>query len=453
MRALGGMRAGRAAPPRTASAGVLGHRLRVAGVLAGCLAVAACGAVPPVGPATSPVPGASPRPDSSSAASRASAAPVSPSAVSTPGSATPSAPDSAPTATPSATPTARPVRCADLVSSLSLRERVGQLMMVAVSSDGVGSAAASAIDDSRAGSVILLGNTTAGAGRVSAVVEQARKAARNPEGIETMVAADQEGGQVQRLQGRGFDRIPSAQRQAQTSPAELKSDAARWGRQLRRAGIDANLAPVADVVPQGREGTNQPIGVLRRGYGSNPEAVARHVRAFTEGMDAAGVATSVKHFPGLGRVRGNTDLTAEVVDATTTRRDPDLEPFAVGVEAGTDMVMMSSATYAKIDASRRAAFSPTVIRGMVRGDLGFTGVVISDDLAAAAMRDLSPGQRMLRFLRAGGDLAIVGDPSLAARMADAVVNEARDDPKLAAAVEASTVRVLQLKDRRGLAEC
>ena len=452
MRALGGMRAGTACPHRTAAAGVLGRRMRVAGVLASCLAVAACGAVPPVGQA-SPVPAISPRPGSSSTEGRASEAPVSPSGVSTPSSATPSALASAPSATPTAAPTARPVRCADLVSSLSPRERVGQLMMVAVSSDGVGSAAATAIDESRAGSVILLGNTTAGASRVSVVVEQAREAARNPEGIETMVAADQEGGLVQRLQGKGFDRIPSAQRQAQTSPAALKSDAARWGRQLRRVGIDANLAPVADVVPKGREGTNEPIGVLRRGYGSNPDAVARHVRAFTEGMDAAGVATSVKHFPGLGRVRGNTDLTAEVVDSTTTRSDPGLEPFTAGVEAGTDMVMMSSATYAKIDASRRAAFSPTVIKGMVRGDLGFTGVVISDDLAAAAMRDLSPGQRMLRFVRAGGDLAIVGDPSVAARMADAVVDQARDDPKLAAAVEASTVRVLQLKDRRGLAEC
>ena len=326
-------------------------------------------------------------------------------------------------------------------------------MMVAVSSDGVGSAAATAIDESRAGSVILLGNTTAGAARVASVVERARDAARTPKGIETMVAADQEGGQVQRLQGPGFDRIPSAQRQAQLSPADLESDAARWGRQLRRAGIDANLAPVADVVPKGREGTNEPIGVLRRGYGSNPAAAARHVTAFVEGMDAAGVATSVKHFPGLGKVRGNTDLTAEVVDTTTTRRDEDLQPFAAGVDAGTDMVMMSSAYYAEIDASRRAAFSPTVIKGMVRGDLGFTGVVISDDLAAAAMRDLSPGQRMLRFLRAGGDLAIVGDPSLADRMADAVVEEARADSKLAAAVETSTVRVLQLKDRRGLADC
>ncbi|HEU4546238.1 MAG TPA: glycoside hydrolase family 3 N-terminal domain-containing protein, partial [Microlunatus sp.] len=277
------MRADTARPRRTAAAVVLGLRLRVAGVLVGCVAVAACGAVPSVGPATSPVPAISPRPDSSSPQGRASAAPDSPSA--TPSSATPSALASAPSATPSAAPTARPVRCADLVSSLSLRERVGQLMMVAVSSEGVGSAAADAIDDSRAGSVILLGNTTAGADRVARVVEQARGAARNPEGIETLVAADQEGGLVQRLQGKGFDRIPSAQRQAQISPAELKSDAARWGRQLRRVGIDANLAPVADVVPKGREGTNEPIGVLRRGYGSDPDAVARHVRAFTEGMD------------------------------------------------------------------------------------------------------------------------------------------------------------------------
>ncbi len=430
-------------------------RARIPVVLAGCLVVAAaCGSVPP---STSTSPAASHSPDSSSPAVSASVAPVSPSAVSTPSAAPPTTLRSDPSVTPGSTPTPTPtpqtVRCADLADSLSLRDQVGQLMMVAVASDGVGSAAASAIDDSRAGSVILLGNTTAGADRVSAVVEQARDAARTPKGIATMVAADQEGGLVQRLRGAGFDRIPSARRQAQESPAELKSDAARWGRQLRRVGIDANLAPVADVVPKDRESVNQPIGVLRRGYGSDPAAAARHVAAFAEGMDAAGIATSVKHFPGLGRVRGNTDLTAEVVDGTTSRHDPALKPFAAGIDAGTDMVMMSSAYYSEIDPSRRAAFSPTVIKGMVRGDLGFTGVVISDDLAAAAMRDLGPGQRMLRFLRAGGDLAIVGDPGIATRMAAAVVDEARDDPELAAAVEASTVRVLQLKDRRGLADC
>ena len=91
--------------------------------------------------------------------------------------------------------------------------------------------------------------------------------------------------------------------------------------------------------------------------------------------------------------------------------------------------MMSSAYYAEIDPDRRAAFSPTVIKGMLRGDLGFTGVVISDDLAAAAMRDVSPGQRMLRFVRAGGDLAIVGDPGLAATMADSVVERGQGRPE------------------------
>jgi beta-N-acetylhexosaminidase len=325
--------------------------------------------------------------------------------------------------------------------------------MVAVSSGGVGSAAADAIDQSRAGSVILLGNTSAGSGRVLAVTKQARDAARTPKGIKTMLAADQEGGQVQRLRGTGFDRIPSARQQAEDSPAELRSDAARWGRQLQRAGIDANLAPVADVVPQDMTDLNQPIGVLRRGYGPKPSTVARHVTAFIEGMDEAGIATAVKHFPGLGRVRGNTDVTAEVVDDTTRRDDPYLVPFAAGVDAGTDLVMMSSATYGRIDPNRRAAFSPTVIKGMVRGDLGFTGVVISDDLAAVAMQDLEVGQRMLRFLRAGGDLAIVGDPGIAESMADAVVDQARDDEDLAADIESATVRVLQLKNRRGLADC
>ncbi|HYI57066.1 MAG TPA: glycoside hydrolase family 3 N-terminal domain-containing protein [Microlunatus sp.] len=376
--------------------------------------------------------------------------PISPTAPTAPA---PSRQTATPAATSTPSETADAVPCAELAGSLSLREQVGQLMMVAVSSGGVGGAAADAIEDSRAGSVLLLGNTTAGRARVLAVTERARSAARTPEGIETMVAADQEGGQVQRLRGQGFDRIPSAQQQADASPAELEQDAARWGKQLKRAGIDADLAPVADVVPADLVDVNQPIGVLRRGYGSNPPKVAAHVAAFVEGMDAAGIATSVKHFPGLGRVRGNTDFTTEVVDDTTTRDDPYLKPFAAGIEAGTDMVMMSSAYYSEIDPERRAAFSSTIIRGMVRGDLGFTGVVISDDLAAAAMRDLRPGERMLRFLRAGGDLAIVGDPGLAMPMADAAVDEARTDDELADDIEAATIRVLQLKDRRGLADC
>ena len=93
--------------------------------------------------------------------------------------------------------------------------------------------------------------------------------------------------------------------------------------------------------------------------------------------------------------------------------------------------MVSSAYYAKIDADHRAAFSTVVIGSMLRRDLEFDRVVISDDLAAAAMADLAPGTRALRFVRAGGDLLIVGDPTQADAMADALQQGPRDDPSFA----------------------
>jgi beta-N-acetylhexosaminidase len=285
------------------------------------------------------------------------------------------------------------------------------------------------------------------------VVTAVRGATRRPEGVRTLLAVDQEGGQVQRLQGPGFDDIPSAARQAGLSDARLTADAAQWGAELKSAGINANLAPVADVVPADLGDRNAPIGRLDRGYGSSPRTVAAKATAFVRGMDRAGVATAAKHFPGLGRVIGNTDYARRVTDDQTSRHDPALAPFAATVEAGVDMMMVSSAFYAKIDPDRRAADSPAVIGQMLRGDLGFAGVVISDDLAAAAMEDLTPAQRALRFVGAGGDLLIVGDPGLAEAMAEAIRGRAADDQEFAERVEQSAFRVVSLKAHRGLASC
>jgi beta-N-acetylhexosaminidase len=343
--------------------------------------------------------------------------------------------------------------CADLVESLTVDERVGQLFMLGVNSAGLTSRAERVLSDGQIGAVIFLGNSTAGASSVERLVRDVRTAAKTPADVRTMLTVDQEGGQVQRLRGPGFDRIPSARQQVDLSDADLASDARTWGEQLKKVGIDADLAPVADVVPKSFEAVNQPIGQLDRGYGPDVDVVADKVTAFVRGMDAAGIATSVKHFPGLGKVRGNTDFVKHVVDDSTTRRDADLRGFSAGVRADVDMVMISSAYYERIDPDRRAAFSPTVIETMLRGDLGFEGVVISDDLAAEAVSDLSPGQRALRFLRAGGDLVIVGNPGLAPDMVDAVRDEARSDPDFARAVTDKASRVVAMKARRGLADC
>lgn len=305
----------------------------------------------------------------------------------------------------------------------------------------------------QAGSVILLQTSTAGRAAVHRLTDRVRGAAPSPRGVQTMLAVDQEGGLVQRLRGPGFDRIPSARRQADLSDDRLRGEANSWGRQLRQAGVDANLAPVADVVPRAMTSSNQPIGALGRGYGPDPQVVAAKDSAFVRGMDQAGVATAVKHFPGLGRVRGNTDVVRHVVDQSTTRHDVALAGFRAGVSEGVDMVMVSSATYARIDPDHRAAFSTTVIETMLRGDLGFSGVVISDDLAARAMQDLTPAQRALRFLGAGGDLAIVGNPALARSMVKGVLAKAKGDPTFAAQVLRKATRVVAMKSARGLADC
>ncbi|GAA1426713.1 glycoside hydrolase family 3 N-terminal domain-containing protein [Microlunatus lacustris] len=359
------------------------------------------------------------------------------------------------TGTPSpATPSAGAGRrCAALVQRLSPQERVGQLLMVAVASTGMTAEEAAAVERTRTGSVILLGNTTAGTRAVQDVVADVREAVVEPRQVEVLLAADQEGGQVQRLAGDGFSDIPSAAQQARSSAGELAQQAQTWGEELDRAGIDADLAPVADVVPRALAGVNEPIAGLQRGYGSDPDVVAEKVAAFTTGMGEAGIATAVKHFPGIGEVRGNTDTARRVVDTTTTRRDPGLAGFRAAVEAGADMVMVSSVIYDRIDGRRQAAFSPTVVDGMIRGDLGFDGVVISDDLAAAAVQDLAPGRRAVGFVQAGGDLAIVGDPAEAATMAGALADRAASDPAFASRVDESAARVLALKDRRGLADC
>ncbi|HEX8026337.1 MAG TPA: glycoside hydrolase family 3 N-terminal domain-containing protein, partial [Candidatus Limnocylindrales bacterium] len=202
------------------------------------------------------------------------------------------------------------------------------------------------------------------------------------------------------------------------------------------------------------ESQNAPIGQLKRGYGSDPQTVADHVVAFVEGLHEAGIATTVKHFPGLGRVEGNTDSTAQVVDDVTTRDDPYLEPFRAAIQDGqTEFVMASLATYTKIDPDHLAAFSPTILRDMLRGDLGFDGVIMSDSLSATAVLQWGPGTRAQMFLLAGGDLIVLTPFTTATAMITSVTKRAQAHADFRAVVDAAALRVLQAKDEAGMLPC
>lgn len=180
--------------------------------------------------------------------------------------------------------------------------------------------------------------------------------------------------------------------------------------------------------------------------------MAAHANAFSGGLADARVAATAKHFPGLGRVTGNTDTTAGVTDRTTTRDDAYVRPFRDAVRAGVPFPMMSTAIYSRIDAQHPAAFSRTVVTGMARGDLGFRGVIVSDDLGnARQVASIQPGDRAVQFLDAGGDLVLTVNPDVVPAMYDAVLARAQRDAGFRALVDAAALRVLQAKDDLGLA--
>jgi len=328
--------------------------------------------------------------------------------------------------------------------------------MLGLADDSVGAAERSAIATYHFGSAWFTAQSSAGASAIGAVSRQLQALAtrRTTAGVGFLVAANQEGGLIQALSGSGFETIPSALAQGAMSPAALQVAAARWALQLHAAGVNMNFAPVADVVPAGTEARNAPIGQLQREYGHDPATVRSHVFAFIRGMAQAGVTTTVKHFPGLGRVQGNTDFTGAVVDTVTTPTDPYLEPFSGAITAGVPFVMVSLATYEQIDSARLAVFSPIVIGQLLRHDLHFAGVVISDDLgAAAAVAAIPPATRALDFLDAGGDMIISKTIGPASLMARAIASRAATDPAFRTLVDDAVLRILRAKEAEGLLPC
>lgn len=327
-------------------------------------------------------------------------------------------------------------------------QRVGQLLMAMVPSSGSTSALRTKLANYRVGNIVLVGQTYAGTSGVASVVSPVRRTTTQA-GVLPYVAVDQEGGYVQHLKGDGFGKIPTALRQGQIARSTLRADWQRWAHQLRRAAINLDLAPVADVVPARIGTANQPIGRYYREYGYTPRVVTPHVRAVVHGIHDAGVGATVKHFPGLGRATGNTDVTAGVTDPTR-RDDPFLAPFRRAVDAGVPAVMVSTAVYPNIDPHKVAAFSRLIVTAMLRHDLGFTGVIVSDSLTTTGVSHYSYATRAIRAMHAGVDILLVTDNAAVGPMRSAIVSRMQSDAAFASLVKAAVMHVLTAKARAGL---
>jgi beta-N-acetylhexosaminidase len=235
-------------------------------------------------------------------------------------------------------------------------------------------------------------------------------------GLEPLVMADQEGGGVQRLTGV-VPAMPWPRIMAQTmTPSEVQALATSVGTSMRQLGVDVNLAPVLDLDARPGPSATNPDGL--RSFSAVPATAARYGVAFMVGMEAAGVVPVVKHFPGLGGSSGNTDYGPAKTLPLATLQTTGLVPFKAAIAAGAPAVMVANASVPGLTALP-ASLSPAVISGLLRHDLGFAGLVVTDSLSAGAISQAGYGlpQAAVAAVAAGADMILFGSTLTAAQTA------------------------------------
>lgn len=231
-----------------------------------------------------------------------------------------------------------------------------------------------------------------------------------------IIAIDEEGGDVSRLHAATGSPFPGNAVLGRLDDVALTASVgAAVARELRAAGVNVNFAPDVDI---NSNPDNPVIGV--RSFGTDPQLVARHAAAWVAAHEAEGVAVSAKHFPGHGDTSSDSHHALPVIDLPLeTLRERELVPFEAAVAAGARTIMSSHILLPQLDAEGPATFSSRILEGMLRGDLGFTGVIVSDALdMTGASGEIGIPAAAVRALAGGCDLLCIGTANTDAQMGE-----------------------------------
>lgn len=331
----------------------------------------------------------------------------------------------------------RPIAAVD---RLSLEQQVGQTLILAFAGTTEPPYVARILRRRDAAGVILTGENVASPGQVRSLTRRLEQSAH---GL-GLIAADQEGGATRTLPFAASLTPQSGQPDAAAAGAAARAT----GDGLRRLGLNVDFAPVADVASSAGS-------IMRsRAFPGDARAVASATAAAVAGYAAAGVAATAKHFPGLGAATTNTDDAPVTLAASRVELDRrDLQPFRAAIAAGVPLIMVSHGLYPALDPARIASQSPLVLEGLLRGSLGFRGVVVTDSIEAAAVRRRSSVQVAAgRSIAAGADLVLMTGPGSYDLIYPYLLARARRSPAFRARVRQAAARVLVLERRIDLAD-
>ena len=333
----------------------------------------------------------------------------SPSPTSTPGTSAGATPGStiglpttpAPTAT--VQPTATPEPTPSPTPGPSLAQLIGQKLMVAMDGTTPSAGLLARITAGQVGGVILFGRnitTEAALKKLTAALQGAATAGHQPP---LLISTDQEGGSVKRIPWAPPTLSPP-QMGSSGSAATAQSQGEATGQALLADGINSDLAPVADVPIS----TSVFIYQQGRTWSFSAATTEKLANAFAAGLESTGVVPAMKHFPGLGYAVKNTDENVDTLTTSAAKLDPGLDPYRAAIAAGIPMIMLSNAWYLAWDADNAAGWSKTIGTDLLRGQLGFQGVTITDSLnGIAAAMGVSTKSLAIKAAAAGTDMILV----------------------------------------------
>jgi len=341
-----------------------------------------------------------------------------------------------------------------VLADMDLRTKVGQLFMIGMPYDAslrplhhVDARLRRVVTTVQPGGFLVFAHNLASPRQVATFIEELQELTSQP----LVIGIDHEGGTVSRFTtgGRlGATEVPPAAAIGATGdPNYAYLVGGLLGRELREVGITMNMAPVADVY------TNPANSVIgNRAFGSDPELVARMTAEMVRGLQEEQVSAVLKHFPGHGDTVEDTHFERAVVPHDRGRLDAvEFLPFRAGIAAGADAVMIAHIGVPKLTGSTTpATFSYILVTEILRGELGFDGVVITDSLTMGALRGNSEAEMVISAIEAGVDIALL--PSAPIYAAEALVQAVLSGRISEQRIDESVRRVLRLKYDRGLYE-
>jgi beta-N-acetylhexosaminidase len=296
-----------------------------------------------------------------------------------------------------------------------LKQKIGQMLIIGFRGDKIDrtSYISKAMNVLNLGGVILFDKDNPSSGtekrnitsynQTKTLIANLNKYSPSP----LFISVDAEGGYINRLKEKyGFINIPSAEQMGKGTIEETKNQADTLGRELKDLGINMDFAPVVDVNVNPE---NPVIGYLKRSFSADPEKVYEYASSFINGLHQNNIITAIKHFPGHGSSTSDSHL--GIVDVTNTYKQEELIPYQKLIENGySDMVMTAHIINTNIDPTYPSTLSPLFIKNILRNQLKFTGVVVSDDMQMGAIVDnYGYDEAIIRAINAGCDMLIISN--------------------------------------------